>query len=79
MPACAAAHRAAARLMLTAGPPAVQQSIDISWPLGPQQQTYSSGVRRPHETEGQTDPTPCLHRFPQKTYTFYFLNNSVKN
>ena len=32
LPAFAAARRAAARLMLTVGPPAVQQSIDISWP-----------------------------------------------
>ena len=29
-------------LQLSAGPPAVQQSIDISWPPGPQQQTRSS-------------------------------------
>jgi len=73
MPACAAAHRAAARLLLTAGPPAVQQSIDISWPLGPQQQIYSSGVRRPHETEGQTDPTPYLHRVPPKKVHLLFF------
>jgi len=32
LPAFAAVRRAAARLMLTVGPPAVQQSIDISWP-----------------------------------------------
>jgi len=42
--AFAAAHRAAA-LLLTVGPPAVQQSIDISWPQGSQQRTRSSGVR----------------------------------
>jgi len=54
MPAFAAA-RAAAQLLLSAGPPAVQQSIDISWPPGPQQQTRSSGVRRPDGTDRQTD------------------------
>jgi len=54
LPAFAAVRRAAARLLLTAGPPAVQQSIDISWPPGPQQQTSSSGMRRPDETDGQT-------------------------
>jgi len=36
LPACAGARRAAARLLLTAGPPAVQQSIDISCPLAEQ-------------------------------------------
>jgi len=35
LPAFAAARRVAARLLLTAGPPAVQQSIDISWQPGP--------------------------------------------
>jgi len=50
--AFAAARRAAARLLLTAGQPAVQQSIGIFWPPGPQQQTRSSGERRPN---GQTD------------------------
>jgi len=39
LPAVAAASHAALRLLVTAGPPAVQQSIDISWQLGPQQQT----------------------------------------
>jgi len=43
--AFAAAHHAAALLLLTVGPPAVQQSIDISWPQGSQQRTRSSGVR----------------------------------
>ena len=33
----------------------VQQSIDISCPPGPQQQTRRSGVRRPNDgTEGRT-------------------------
>jgi len=35
--------------------PAVQQSIDISYPPSPQQQTCSSGVRRPDGTDRQTD------------------------
>jgi len=35
--------------------PVVQQSIDISCPSGPQQQTRSSGVRRPDGTDRQTD------------------------
>jgi len=34
----------------------VQQSIDISCPPSPQQQTRRSGVRRPNDgTDGQTD------------------------
>jgi len=33
-------------LLAFAAAPAVQQSLDISWPLGPQQQTRRSGVRR---------------------------------
>ena len=36
-------------------PPLLQQSIDISCSPGPQQQTYSSGVRRPSGTDRQTD------------------------
>ena len=47
-------------------PPAVHQSIDISWLLGPQQQTCSSGMWWPDETDGQTD-TRQLHR-PSSTY-----------
>jgi len=45
LPAFAAERHAAARLLLTAGPPAVQQTIDTSWQPGPQQQTHSNGVR----------------------------------
>jgi len=47
----------AARLLLQiVGSPAVQQSIDVSWPPGPQQQTRSSGVRLPNGgTDRQTD------------------------
>jgi len=52
LPEFAAAHRAAAQLLLTAGPPAVQQSINVFWPPGPQQQTHCSVVRRPDGTDG---------------------------
>ena len=61
LPAFAAARRAVAPLLLTAGPPAVQQSIDISQLPGPQQQTRSCGMRRPDGTDGQTDVRQ-LHR-----------------
>jgi len=37
----------AAAAQLSAGTPAVQQSINISRPLGPQQQTRNSDVWRP--------------------------------
>jgi len=51
----AAARRAAAQLLLTAGLPAVQQSIDIFWSPGPQQPTCSSDMQRVDETDGRTD------------------------
>jgi len=40
------AHRAAARLLLSAG----QQSVDISCSPDPRQQTHSSGVRQANGT-----------------------------
>jgi len=46
LPACAGARRAAARLLLAAGPPAVQQSIDISCPLAEQLNRCYGGVLR---------------------------------
>jgi len=60
LPAFGSARRAAAPLLLIAGPPAVQQSIDISCSPGLQQQTRRSDVRRPNDgtdrqTGGQTD------------------------
>jgi len=61
--AFAAARRAAARLLLTSGPPAVQQSIDMSWRPGPQQQTHTNGARQASGTDGQTDgrtPDSCI-------------------
>jgi len=44
LPTFAAAHHAAAWLLLITDPPATQQLIDISWVPGPQQQTHSSGI-----------------------------------
>jgi len=55
LPAFAAARRAAARLLLTAGPPAVQQSIHVSCQPGPQQQTGITGVRWIGQTYKRTD------------------------
>jgi len=54
--AFAAERRAAAWLMLT---PAVQQSINICWPVGPQQQTRSNSVLQPDGTDRRT-PDRCL-------------------
>jgi len=58
--AFAAERRAAAWLMLT---PAVQQSIDICWPVGPQQQTRSNSVLQPDGTDRQTDARPLQRPF----------------
>ena len=57
LPASTAERRAAARLLLTAGPPVVQQSLDISWlAAGPTAANpRNSGVRRPDGRNGQTD------------------------
>jgi len=55
LPAFAAAPRAAARLLLNACAPAVQQSTDVFCPPGPQQQTRNSSVRWPDGTDGRTD------------------------
>ena len=50
---------AVARLLLTTDLRAVQQSVHISCPPCPQQQTRRSGMRRLDGTDGQTDgPTP---------------------
>jgi len=49
---------AAARLLLRADRSTVQQSIDISWPSGPQQQTRSSGLRRLGGADRRTDGRP---------------------
>jgi len=43
LPTIAVAWRAAALLLLKGSRLAVQQLIKISWRLGPQQQTHSSG------------------------------------
>ena len=60
LPAFAAARRAAAA-------PAVQQSIDFSYPPGPQQQTRRTLLQRENGTDGQThkqtDRQTDGHRF----------------
>jgi len=62
LPAFAAARRAAARLLLAASLPAVQQSIDIFWPPGPRQQTQQrrSAIGWDRQTDGQTDGRPTV-------------------
>ena len=57
LPASTAERRAAARLLLTAGPPVVQQSLDICWLPGPQQQIPATAAcgGRMEETDKRTD------------------------
>jgi len=55
--------------------PLLQQSIYISWPPGPQQQTCSSGVRRPSATDRQTDARP-LHK-PHSVFYAESVNNGI--
>jgi len=63
LPALAAVHRAAARLLLllTAGPPAAQQSIDISWlaavPTAANPQHWRAAARWDRRTDG---PDRCI-------------------
>jgi len=57
LPAFAATRCTAVRLLLSIR----QQSIDISYSPGPQQQTRSSRVRQANGTDGRTDTVP-LHR-----------------
>jgi len=71
-PAFAAARRAAAQLLLTAGRAAI--SIDIFWPPGPRQQTRSSGVRggQMGQTDRQRDgrtPDSCIDPAPHTMRT----------
>ena len=70
------------------GPPAVQQSIDTSWPPGPQQQTRSSGVRWLDGTGGQMDgrtpdscidPAPHIMRAPLITQSWLKWQYSVRH
>ena len=79
LPAVLLLSAAAARLLLTAGLPAVQQSIEISWPPGPRQQTDCNGVRRPGGTDTSSYksvlnlvPRPKTHFriFPPQTASF---------
>ena len=67
LPAFAAARRAAAA-------PAVQQSIDISYPPGLQQQTCRTLLQRANGTDSRTDTVP-FHR-PCSTYCAGSANNS---
>jgi len=43
------------QLLLAASLLTMQQSIDISWPLGLQQQTCSSSVQQPDRIDGWMD------------------------
>jgi len=89
LPVFAAARHAAARLLLTADLPAVQQLINISWPPGPQQQTRRSGVWLPNvatdrQTDGRApyryiDPAPHTMRAVRITPTGINNNSSPKN
>jgi len=57
LPALSAARRAAARLLLTASRAAVDRYLLAP---GPQQQTRSSGVRRPYGTDRRTVSSTLL-------------------
>jgi len=54
-PAFAAARRAAAQMLLTAGLTAVQQSIDISWPPDHSSKPAAVACGAADGTNGQTD------------------------
>ena len=70
LPALAAVRRAAATT-------AVQQSIDISYPPGPQQQTRRTLLQRTNGIDRQTDRrTPCRHR-PRAAYYACSANNET--
>jgi len=60
LPAFAAECRAAAQLLLTAGPLTVQQLINISWPPGPHQ-------RPDGQTDGRTNDS-CIDPAPQRRW-----------
>ena len=54
--------------------PATQQSVDICWPPGPQQQTCHSSIQRPNDGTGrQTD----AHQFHRPHFAYYA--SSVSN
>jgi len=57
--------------------PAVQQSIDISWPPGPQQQTRHSGVQQ--LTDGMADRQTDARQFhkPRCAYHAGRANNLI--
>jgi len=80
LPAFAAARRAAARLLLTAHPPRVKQSINISCPPGQRQQTRSSSTRLPNGTDRQTDgqtPDSCIDPAPHTMRTVPPCNGPI--
>jgi len=53
----------------TAAPPTVQQSIDIHYPPGPQQQTQRTLLQRANGTDRETDSVP-LQR-PCSAWAYY--------
>jgi len=61
-------------------PPAVQQSIDISWLPGLQQQTCSNDVRRPNGTDGQTGgrtADSCIHPAAHTMRTVLIISKQI--
>ena len=73
LPAFAFARRAAAWLLLTAGSPAKRQSIDTSWPPGPQQQTRSSPCPSHGRAGVKTTLQSCCAKSAILTYVFNCL------
>jgi len=59
--------------------PLLQQSIDISCPLGPQQQTCSSSVRRLDGTDRQTDGQTESVTIPFHKHGSTYYADSAKN
>jgi len=55
----------------------VQQSIDISWPPGPQQQTRRSGVQQ--LTDGMADRQTDARQFHKPGFAYYAstVNNLI--
>jgi len=63
LPTFAAVCHAVAWLLLTTHLSAMQQSINISWLLGPQQQTCSSSIWQLDGTDGQKNDS-CMNPAP---------------
>jgi len=64
LPAFAAAHHAAARLLLITDPPATQQLIDISWVPGPQQQPTAVAYSGQMVQTDRRMPDSCIDHDP---------------